>query len=141
MAIKAIEEYGLRPGEDIKIVSIDAFSGHADKHELRRYVENLRGNIKKIAVIHGEEAQSLALAHEAFEEGQVALKDFRIEGFDRDGLARVHCKADAVQCLDGLNPRPLHAEEDSLERAGTAVPIDALWQGAHAIFAALMIPA
>ena len=45
-----------------KIASIDAFSGHADKNELRRYVENLRGNIKKIAVIHGEEAQSLAFA-------------------------------------------------------------------------------
>jgi len=45
-----------------KIASIDAFSGHADRNELRRYVENLRGDIKKISVIHGEEAQSLAFA-------------------------------------------------------------------------------
>jgi metallo-beta-lactamase family protein len=45
-----------------KIASIDAFSGHADKHELRRYVEALTGDIKKISVIHGEEAQSLAFA-------------------------------------------------------------------------------
>jgi metallo-beta-lactamase family protein len=43
-----------------RIASLDAFSGHADKHELRRYVENIKGDIKKIAVIHGEEAQALA---------------------------------------------------------------------------------
>ncbi|HEY9175840.1 MAG TPA: MBL fold metallo-hydrolase [Verrucomicrobiae bacterium] len=45
-----------------KVASIDAFSGHADKHELRRYVESLTGGIKKISVIHGEEEQSLAFA-------------------------------------------------------------------------------
>jgi metallo-beta-lactamase family protein len=43
-----------------QVASIDAFSGHADKDELRRYVENLTGDIRKIAVIHGEESQSLA---------------------------------------------------------------------------------
>ena len=43
-----------------RIASLDSFSGHADKNELRRYVEALSGDIKKIAVIHGEEAQSLA---------------------------------------------------------------------------------
>ena len=45
-----------------RIHSIDAFSGHADKHELRRYVEAMTGDIKKIAVIHGEEAQCLGFA-------------------------------------------------------------------------------
>jgi metallo-beta-lactamase family protein len=45
-----------------KIASIDSFSGHADKNELRRYVKNLTGDIKRIAVIHGEEEQSLAFA-------------------------------------------------------------------------------
>jgi metallo-beta-lactamase family protein len=44
------------------IHSIDAFSGHADMHELARYVEALTGEVRKIAVIHGEEAQSLAFA-------------------------------------------------------------------------------
>lgn len=44
------------------VVSIDAYSGHADKNELRRYVEKLSGDIKKIAVIHGEESQCLAHA-------------------------------------------------------------------------------
>jgi metallo-beta-lactamase family protein len=45
-----------------KIASVDAFSGHADKHELRRYVEMTSGNIRKISVIHGEESQALAFA-------------------------------------------------------------------------------
>lgn len=45
-----------------RIASIDAFSGHADKNELRHYVEALTGGLKKIAVIHGEESQCLAFA-------------------------------------------------------------------------------
>ena len=45
-----------------RIASIDSFSGHADKHELRRYVANLSGEIKKISVVHGEESQALAFA-------------------------------------------------------------------------------
>ena len=45
-----------------RVASLDAFSGHADKHELQRYVESLTGRVKKIAVIHGEEEQCLAFA-------------------------------------------------------------------------------
>jgi metallo-beta-lactamase family protein len=45
-----------------RVHSIDAFSGHADKHELRRYLEALTGSLRKIVVIHGEETQSLAMA-------------------------------------------------------------------------------
>ena len=45
-----------------QIASIDSFSGHADKNELRRYVQAISGNIKKICVIHGEESQALAFA-------------------------------------------------------------------------------
>jgi metallo-beta-lactamase family protein len=45
-----------------KIASVDAFSGHADRNELSRYVKNISGNIRKITVIHGEESQSLAFA-------------------------------------------------------------------------------
>jgi metallo-beta-lactamase family protein len=43
------------------IAAIDAFSGHADRSELKRYVSALTGDIKKIAVVHGEESQALAL--------------------------------------------------------------------------------
>ena len=45
-----------------KVVSLDSFSGHADKNELRRYVEEISGDIKKIFCIHGEESQCLAHA-------------------------------------------------------------------------------
>jgi len=45
-----------------RIASLDAFSGHADKHELRRYVEALTGDIKKVFVVHGEESQAMAFA-------------------------------------------------------------------------------
>ena len=45
-----------------QVAAIDAFSGHADKNELTRYVQSLTGNIRKISVIHGEESQCLAWA-------------------------------------------------------------------------------
>lgn len=45
-----------------RVAAIDAFSGHADKNELIRYVQALTGKLKKIAVIHGEEQQCLAWA-------------------------------------------------------------------------------
>jgi metallo-beta-lactamase family protein len=43
-----------------QVASLDAFSGHADRSELKRYVEKISGDIKKIAVVHGEESQALA---------------------------------------------------------------------------------
>ena len=43
-----------------RVASLDSFSGHADKTELSRYVGNVKGNLKKIAVIHGEESEALA---------------------------------------------------------------------------------
>jgi metallo-beta-lactamase family protein len=43
-----------------KVVSLDTYSGHADRNELRRYVQKLTGNIRKIFCIHGEEACVLA---------------------------------------------------------------------------------
>jgi len=45
-----------------RVAAVDSFSGHADKNELTRYVKAMTGNIKKIAVIHGEEDQCLAWA-------------------------------------------------------------------------------
>jgi metallo-beta-lactamase family protein len=45
-----------------QIASLDSFSGHADRNELRRYVGAITGDIKKICVIHGEESQALAFA-------------------------------------------------------------------------------
>ena len=45
-----------------KIISLDTYSGHADKNELKSYVQKLSGDIKKIICIHGEETQVLAHA-------------------------------------------------------------------------------
>ncbi|MGB7767980.1 MAG: MBL fold metallo-hydrolase [Verrucomicrobiia bacterium] len=45
-----------------KVISLDAYSGHADRNELKHYVENISGDLKKICCIHGEEAQCLAHA-------------------------------------------------------------------------------
>ena len=45
-----------------RIVSLDTYSGHADKNELRTYVQKISGNVKKVFCIHGEEAQCLAHA-------------------------------------------------------------------------------
>jgi metallo-beta-lactamase family protein len=43
-----------------RVAVLDAFSGHADRSELKDYVSRLTGEIKKIAVVHGEESQALA---------------------------------------------------------------------------------
>src|SRR5208282_6767134 len=45
-----------------KVVSLDTYSGHADKNEMKRCVEKMTGDIKKIICIHGEESQCLAHA-------------------------------------------------------------------------------
>jgi metallo-beta-lactamase family protein len=52
------EPYNVRA----KVVSLDTYSGHADKNELKTYVQKLSGDIKKIICIHGEESQCLAHA-------------------------------------------------------------------------------
>jgi metallo-beta-lactamase family protein len=45
-----------------QVVSLDTYSGHADKNELKAYVQRLSGSFKKIFCIHGEEPQCLAHA-------------------------------------------------------------------------------
>jgi len=45
-----------------RVVSLDTYSGHADKNELKTYVQKLSGDIKGIFCIHGEEPQCLAHA-------------------------------------------------------------------------------
>ncbi len=60
------------PGEDGKLVpinvrmqvaTVDAFSGHSDRHQLINFVQNLRpGQPKKIFTMHGEEARCDDLA-------------------------------------------------------------------------------
>jgi len=45
-----------------QVVSLDTYSGHADKNELKAYVERMSGGFQKIICIHGEESQCLAHA-------------------------------------------------------------------------------
>lgn len=45
-----------------KVASLDTYSGHADKNELKHYVQQLTGDIRRIFCIHGEEPQCLAHA-------------------------------------------------------------------------------
>ncbi len=45
-----------------RVVSLDTYSGHADRNELKRYVERMSGEFKQIFCIYGEESQCLAHA-------------------------------------------------------------------------------
>jgi metallo-beta-lactamase family protein len=45
-----------------RVVSLDTYSGHADKNELKSYVQKITGNLRRIFCIHGEESQCLAHA-------------------------------------------------------------------------------
>lgn len=59
---KEVNIFGEPYAVKAKIEAIDSFSGHADKNELQTYLKKLSGSMKRIFVIHGEEAQSQALA-------------------------------------------------------------------------------
>jgi len=41
-----------------EVVLIDAFSAHADKHYLTKYVKELSGHLKKVFIVHGDPEQS-----------------------------------------------------------------------------------
>ena len=45
-----------------RVVELGGFSAHGDKNELLRFLQNSNLRIKRIALVHGEEEQSLALA-------------------------------------------------------------------------------
>ncbi len=88
---RRIEELGAQvaedpgsPSPDVKILGksyplsarvekIGGFSAHADKHELDRLVTQSNLDIDKIAIVHGEESQSRALAAHLKENGYDAV--------------------------------------------------------------------
>ena len=59
------KEYPLRA----RVVKIGGFSAHADKTEMLRFLKQSNLNVKKIALVHGEEEQSLPFAEELRGEG------------------------------------------------------------------------
>ncbi len=50
-----------------KIETMDAFSGHADKSELRNWLEQVTGNLRGIFLVHGEEEPGITFANIARE--------------------------------------------------------------------------
>jgi len=63
------KEYPLKA----QVVKIGGFSAHADKNEMLRFLTQSNLQIKKIAVVHGEEEQSLAFADLLREKGYDAM--------------------------------------------------------------------
>lgn len=59
------KEYPLRA----QVVTLGGFSGHGDRNELMRVLKDSNLEIKKIALVHGEEDQTLAFAAHLKEEG------------------------------------------------------------------------
>ena len=59
------KEYPLKA----RVVKLGGFSAHADKNEMRRLLQESNLKIKRIALIHGEEEQSLAFAADLKKDG------------------------------------------------------------------------
>jgi metallo-beta-lactamase family protein len=55
---------------------LDGFSAHADQSELLKFLKKSNLNVKRIAVVHGEEEQSLAFADKLHSEGFKAFVPF-----------------------------------------------------------------
>jgi metallo-beta-lactamase family protein len=53
-------------------VSLDGLSAHGDRDEMLRFLRESNLEIKKIAVVHGDEDQSLAFSERLREQGYVA---------------------------------------------------------------------
>ena len=52
-----------------EVESIDGYSAHADKNELREWVRHLGGPIRRAFVVHGETEATQAMAELLREEG------------------------------------------------------------------------
>jgi metallo-beta-lactamase family protein len=63
------KEYPLRA----HVVKLGGFSAHGDRDELLRFVKDSNLRIKRIAVVHGEESQSLAFADTLRKNGYEAM--------------------------------------------------------------------
>ena len=59
------KEYPLRA----RVVKLGGLSAHGDKNEMLRFLKQSNLKIKKIAVVHGEEDQSLAFGDYLAENG------------------------------------------------------------------------
>jgi metallo-beta-lactamase family protein len=62
-----------------QVVKMGGFSAHADKNELHRFLKESNLKIKKIALVHGEEEQTLAFADDLKKEGFAVMVPHRGE--------------------------------------------------------------
>jgi metallo-beta-lactamase family protein len=56
-----------------RVVKIGGFSAHADRDEMLHFLQASNLDIRRIAVVHGEEDQSLAFAQELGQKGYQAF--------------------------------------------------------------------
>ncbi|MBW1643123.1 MAG: MBL fold metallo-hydrolase [Deltaproteobacteria bacterium] len=63
------KEYPLKA----QVIKLDGFSAHGDKNEMLRFLKESNLRVKKIAVVHGEEDQSLSFADFLSNEGYSAF--------------------------------------------------------------------
>jgi metallo-beta-lactamase family protein len=61
--------FGEERAINAEVVSIDGYSAHADKEELRRWVRDLGGPVKRAFCVHGEPAALVAMKQILHEEG------------------------------------------------------------------------
>jgi metallo-beta-lactamase family protein len=64
------------------VVKLGAFSAHGDKNEMLRFLKEAKLKVKKIAVVHGEEDQSIAFADFLSKNGYSAFvpeKDYTLK--------------------------------------------------------------
>ena len=61
------KEYPLKA----RVVTLGGFSAHGDKNEMRRFLKESNLSIKRIALVHGEQEQSLAFGQQLEEEGYI----------------------------------------------------------------------
>ena len=54
------KEYPLKA----RVIQLGGFSAHADKNEMHRFLKESNLRIRKIALVHGEEDQTLAFAED-----------------------------------------------------------------------------
>jgi len=64
------------------VVTIGGFSAHGDKNEMRRFLLESNLNVKKVALVHGEEEQTLAFAEELKNDGVSVVVPKRGETID-----------------------------------------------------------
>ncbi len=67
-----VKIFGMVHPVEARVEVLNAFSAHADKHELYRYRKELGGKVRKIYLVHGEEEQC------------EAYRQFLVEQGDRD---------------------------------------------------------